>query len=241
MDNSLISAIPSEEIKVESVRKSTAKSKLKKNPLVLNKGSAVTEGGANICTALPNSFPSPLRIRPSVGPAADLVASAQRKTRLSPLKLAHDEGFSGLSELNSAERFSKLINLFQPPLFEVKSTMIELGRQPANKERDEDESFGEMRRVRTVEGTKRAEAEDMTQMLTTKEFQYFTLMNQFKENYLNQALNNGKVFSQYLSLSKINSEFFHTSDFTTRRNKILAQQNKFAQNTYKYHGNLTIK
>eukprot|EP00826_Nyctotherus_ovalis_P005950 TRINITY_DN11363_c0_g1_i1.p1 TRINITY_DN11363_c0_g1~~TRINITY_DN11363_c0_g1_i1.p1 ORF type:complete len:239 (-),score=52.91 TRINITY_DN11363_c0_g1_i1:507-1223(-) len=238
MDSSLINAIPSEEIKVEFVRKSTAKSKLKKNPLLLNKGSVVTEVKTKTCTPLPDSFPSPLRICPLVGSSAYHIASVQHKARL---KLVHDKGFSGLSELNSAERFNKLINLFQPPLFEVKSTMIELGKQPANEERDEDEQFDEVRRAKTVEGTRRAEIEDMVQILTTKEFQYFTLMNQFKENYLYQTLNDNKVFSQYLSLSKVDSEFFHASDFTARRNKILAQQNKFAQNTYKYHGNLTIK
>eukprot|EP00826_Nyctotherus_ovalis_P034468 TRINITY_DN2879_c0_g2_i16.p1 TRINITY_DN2879_c0_g2~~TRINITY_DN2879_c0_g2_i16.p1 ORF type:complete len:239 (-),score=55.55 TRINITY_DN2879_c0_g2_i16:688-1404(-) len=233
MDVSLLNAIPSEEIKIASIENAICKSLIMKNPLVSNKGSARLYTDISIAAKEP---PLPLCLPFHIKPS--LCSAKESKLALPKVSLP-DECHSILSEMNSTERFNRLSNVFQPPLFEVRNTMLELmAKQQLNCGGSKScEAEYEVLRAKTVEGTKRPEAEDMVEELTPEEFQYFTLMNQITVNYLCQALSFNKVYSQYVALSRANMAFLNSSDFLSRRKAILRQKRKFAQNTYKYHGN----
>jgi len=254
MEHSLINTIPSEEIKIAPINNSLTKTRTMKNPLLSNKGSAKADMNKEVEVKV-NTVPSctpPLvsSISPSVFPIIEstMVHICAAKTNkeyplCSSIKLSFNEDcLSNLSEMNSVDRFNRLSNGFQPPLFEVRNTMLELIAKQIDQKSDslKDEPFSPVHKARTIEAIKRSDAENMTKKLTPEEYQYFAIMNQFTENYLGRALKYNKIFNQYATLSRINRKLLQSSDFINRRRKILKQKNKYAKNTYKYHGIVII-
>ena len=163
----------------------------------------------------------------------------------------HDDSLSVLSEISPSDRFKKIGDVLQLPMFEVQKTMLSLrfnnkATELVNKKSTEHEvkkeNLHDMNAYRkwTIDEIKAHGIENMTAQLSSTQRQYFTIMNSFKTNYLSHVLNNNKVYFQYVSMSKQNLSFLNSEKFTKEYKLNLAQKEKFAKNIYKYHGKKTL-
>ena len=227
MDQSKSNAIPSEETKVPQINSSVPKESSNRNPLLCNKGSAKFSST--------NQDISNLFLTPLAPPSSKLYSIMEdTKTPITNPSQGNnnrdipdidDDLLSNTSEMNSSERFNRLSNIFQLPLFEVHTTMHslkynrsatifdpkKLKRRVKKKLTAEDKE--DVKRSRTINGVKRIDAENMVQKLEPRVRDYFTLMSQFKTNYLNHVLNNNKIYFQYASMSKQDLSILNTPEF----------------------------
>ncbi len=222
-------------------------SKERVNPLLSNKGSVRVSGHSTLATG-------PLPLTPTLLSQATVPAylpgrrtpplgkeKAEKKKRV---LMRMDSGASNddvSSELDSTERFNKLANLCQLPLFEIHNTMHMLREKGLDT--GEDAGPGGRKgkgfhKSQTLYGTKRKGAEDMKQVLTTKQYEYFSKIHDINTDYITHVLNHREIYFQYVAMSKSNMWYLKTAEFKVMVDKLMAQKAQFKQNKAKYESTL---
>ena len=262
VDNKPTSAeeVKHQAIKINYFAQLPKESKTRINPFLYNKG-YVKPLGLEETTALSRPIihtpPPPARV-----PLEDYKFSSSVRKQTAPeyevepfdqpykenVQGSNEDLLSITSELNSSERFKKLSNIFQLPMFEIHNTMQAVmsrklletiseknGDDTPKRTKKKTKSKGQHKCL-SVYGTKREGAEDMQQELTPKQYTYFSKMNEFKTDYLSHVLNHKEIYFQYVSMSKANTWFLNSAEFITRNNKLLEQKSKFKRNKAKFAG-----
>jgi hypothetical protein len=160
-----------------------------------------------------------------------------------------DVNFEGISELNSCERFRKLSNSYQLPLFKIHKTLgvlmnreysqhlplplrvapsLNVVRKRIIKRK---ETIFRSKKSKSVNTRKNV---DFAKKLTKIEHQYFTIMNGIKVNYIRHVLSNKEIYKEYVRMSKANISFTDSEEFKSQMQKIMSQKIKYVQKT-KFH------
>ncbi len=194
-------------------------SKERVNPLLSNKGSVRPRLSS---LALPRT------------PAPSLSS-----TTVVPPKLdkERDESSSDdvSSELDSSERFRKLANLCQLPLFEIHGTMHVL-RQKRTLQHERGKRSNEFRKSRTMHGARTPGAQEMLQTLTQEQHKYFGHMKESKTDYMSHMLNCKQIYFQYVAVSKTNMWFLKSAEFEVMTSKLMEQKERFRQDKARFAG-----
>eukprot|EP00826_Nyctotherus_ovalis_P030609 TRINITY_DN2442_c0_g2_i1.p1 TRINITY_DN2442_c0_g2~~TRINITY_DN2442_c0_g2_i1.p1 ORF type:complete len:305 (-),score=63.73 TRINITY_DN2442_c0_g2_i1:613-1527(-) len=247
MESLVENGIPSEEIKVSPVRFHKANSVPIQNPLLFNKGSVRLKDkkeAKSFYLALPGIFLLILDGEENPYKKFSQTTYIPNQPLLSPT----EDSPSVLSEMDASERFNRLGHIFQLPLFEVHNTMFSLryersvtvfNKKKINRKTREPQD-SHLSRTWTLHGKKRVNVEDMTTELTPKQHEYFTIMAQFQNNYLNHVLSSNKIYLQYVVMSRQNLDFLNTPQFVKDQELNLSQKEKFKKNTYRYKDKKTL-
>ena len=235
MDSNTTNIIPSEDIKISFTKISLTTVENKRNPLIHNKGFAKFSGKKPLLQKVKSENTNLIKKE------FDCEKKRLEKTKSEIIKNADDDLLSNLSEMNSTERFKKLCCNFQLPLFEVHCTIRDVvdnnekDIKEENLPKNKPNHIEKFKRMWTMEGKRRIDAEDMTKGLDEKQSKYFTIMNDFKDNYMAYALKCKEIYYQYSHRFKQNMEFLKTEEFKKLREQILIHREKFAQNIHMYH------
>jgi len=221
------------------------------NPLVYNKGYVSTTNSEHCYSSPDIQLKEPdIKVVLPLTESLNLpLISGEDFGMIKKDSMLSEAAMSNISELTSAERISKVNNIFQLPLFEIHNTMQDIlfrkrtkrKMQEALKKVEPEPKIKQGSEItdpknsnllvcpvklpfksRSLFQKEKQGFEKLGAELTQKQEEYFRKMFAFKGNYLFHVLNEKSIYLQYVILSRENMSFTTCEPFVSRVRQILS-------------------